>query len=386
MVSRVWIVAAAGLVALAGCSFESSDGGASAGLGDSSGGSSEGSDSDPTGNDTTTGSSASGTSQGTGTTDDTDPTGASDPTVDPTEDPTDTTDPTSTTGDTETSDTADPTTGDESSSTSGVEDPAVIEIAGTEFGDITYLTPEDTGYTITNVGGEPATSLDVAVSGPFSLQSNGCPEMLAPDEDCEVSIRHDANVLGPFSGTLDVTFDGGMANAALEVDVLGSTANLIEDPGFEFCPDGVWDNVGAGSWVCGADWATPHGGSTFLSANTGPSNQDFVLRQDLDVSEYANAIATGAMEFEFRGWARAFQSDDDDYRIRVRYRDGGGTVLETYNTGYQTSDNWVERVDARDAPATTEEIRIELFCRKSGGTYCDAYYDDFVLVGTYSGS
>jgi len=365
----------AGLVAVAGCSFESSDGGQnSAGLGEDSESDTDASASSPTTDDSTTGASGTGTSASdSNPTSTSDPTSASDPTMDPTTTP-ETTGPT--TGTPETSD-----TGSTSASTLGPS----IEFEGEDFGVLDFQNPATRDFQVTNTGDETATTFELSTSGAFEVESTDCPAMLDPEASCGVRLRHAADALGPFSGALEAVYDGGMADTALSADVRGSTANLVTDGGFETCPDGPWQNVGAGQWLCNASFVSPHSGSGYLAGDTGPDNQLYDYRLDVDVTPYANAIATGNMSFEFRAWGRSYDVDNEPYRMRVRYRDGGGQILTGFNTNLQTSTTWTEHTDTRNAPSDTEEIRIDLYCEKSQGTYCDAYYDDVVLVGTYDG-
>ena len=128
-----------------------------------------------------------------------------------------------------------------------------------------------------------------------------------------------------------------------------------------------------------------HGGGGYLSGDMGPDNQPFNYRLEIDLSPYANAIDTGNMSFEFRGWGRSYGSNNDPYRMRLRYRSSGGAQLSAFNTGDQDDTTWTEHVDIRLAPVETTQLRIDFYCKKPGGTYCDAYYDDIVVIGTYDG-
>ena len=346
----------AGLVAVAGCSFESSDGEPTEpGLGENSAGTTDASD--ETSEGTTA---ASGTASS-------DPTAASDPTA--TSDPTAEPEPT-------------PGTSETDSTTATTLGPSIV-IVGDDFGDLEYQTAATRDFLITNVGDDTATTFEVSTSGPFDLETTDCPATLGPGESCNVRLDHASDVLGPFTGALEAVHDAGMADAPLSADVRGRTGNLVTDGGFERCPEGPWQSFGEGEWICNDSFLVPHGGTGCLAADTGPNNEPFEYRLDIDLSPFANAIETGAMRFEFRGWARTLYVNDDDYRIRVRYL-GGET--SSFDTGLLTVDTWTEHMDDRIVPDATAEARIQLYCEKTGGFYCDAFFDDIVLVGIYNGS
>ena len=321
---------------------------------------------DPSGPDATT----------TDTTTGPDPT---DPTVDPS---TSTTDPSGS----ETTDSTDPTDPTDA-------EPAALELDGDDFGTLGYAAPETRDYTLSNVGGQAATALVLEASGPFDIDAEDCPDALDMGDSCTITVRHDAATLGPFAGELAVDYDSGAAaesvSVSLSTDVQGSTDNLLPEGTFEGC-DEVWDssetvlgwrNVGTGRWEC-TD-ATASGSNVSVAAyDNGANDTDHILRTNVDVSEYAEAIATGNMRFSFSGDARSAVFGDNEYAIRIRYRNGSGTVLEV-GTGYTSTGSWQTIEDETLAPTDTEVIRVELMCRKPFGEFCDAFFDNLELVGTY---
>ncbi len=393
------------LVALTagGCSFESGNNvGSNAGIGGSSGAAddSAGGD-DPS---TSGGGQSGGSSMGATTDEPTDPT---DPTVDPTgatadpTDPTDPTDPRETSGDETT--TGDPTGGEStgnttSDETTGTRDGAAqLELSDDAFGDVWLGAAETANFTLENTGDGAATALAPSVDAPFTISNDDCGASLGAGSSCTITLAFDPDELGPVEGTLTVDYDAGEANESVsrtfDADVLGSTGNLLPDPGFESCgnivaPNNDWLDTGPGDWLCyasgefGVDAAS---GSRFVAANEGPDNANFNLRRSIDVSAFANAIQTGAMEFSVSARGRSFEEGNDQYRMRVRYRNAGGNELDTDNTGYQTSDTWSDLELSRQADIATAEIWIELGCRKSGGDFCDAYFDDVEIIGAYPG-
>ena len=67
----------------------------------------------------------------------------------------------------------------------------------------------------------------------------------------------------------------------------------------------------------------------------------------------------------------------------VRYFDGGGSPLATWNTGLQTTADWTQYDDIRLAPTGTRSIQVELRCQKPSGDYCDGYFDAMELRAVY---
>ncbi len=368
----------AGLATVAACTFETSAGDGGGGLGDESGGmDTETSADTENGSDTTTGMSASGTSQGSSPT--------SDPTSDPTHDPSDTDDPTDDPSDTDDptddpSDTDDPTDG---SSTGDPPDGPNVQIAGEAFDTIALGGAGTREFTMTNDGDADANNVTVEVIGEFTLDSDNCPGTLGPGDSCAATVSRSGSVLGPFSGLLQVTYDEGMDDELLEVDVVGSTGNLLNDGGFESCSGDPWV-VFNGAWECGDVWddIDARSGDGYLAAVEG-NNQPFTYRLEIDITPYANAISTGEMSFEFTGWARSYVFNDDEYRFRLRYREGD-TDASQYASGWQTGGTWTEYTDSRMVPSGVDTARIELQCDKDGGDYCDAYFDDIELIGSYA--
>lgn len=106
--------------------------------------------------------------------------------------------------------------------------------------------------------------------------------------------------------------------------------------------------------------------------------------QDVDVSGYAADIDASAATFTFGGRIQTYnQSPSDNARIIVEYRNGVGTVLDSYDTGYSsTSGVWTTISDTRPAPVGTRTVRVRILSRKNNGLSNDAYYDDFSLTIT----
>lgn len=334
----------------------------------------------------TTGATGSGSSPST---DPSDPSDPSDPTTDPSDPTTDPTDPTTDPSD-PTTDPTDPTTGSDTDPTEGTA--AMVTVSGNDFGDVEYETIPTRDYTLTNEGGQTADNLSLVMDGPFLLDFDDCPDDLGPGDSCTATVSHNAATLGPFSGGLLVGYDSmdgpDDVTRELTADVTGETENLIDNPGFENCDIGAspagWLPIAGGGLYCGGSWATPHQGSRFLSGGGPDENQDvFESRLEVDLSPYIHAIGTGLMTFEFEGYAATTGENNDLYRLRVRFRTGGGVNREQINTGLLTGAIWTPRGDGRTVSTDVEEARIDLRCEKSGGFDCDAFFDTLSLVGRY---
>ena len=126
-------------------------------------------------------------------------------------------------------------------------------------------------------------------------------------------------------------------------------------------------------------YATAFAGTYYLFAGSDANSDSY---QDIDVSAYAAEIDAGTASFTFSGRIQTYlQSPQDQGRIIVEYRNTGGTVLSSYNTGNQTTSSvWTNFTNTQMAPAFTRTVRIRLLHTKNNGTSNDAFYDDFSLT------
>jgi hypothetical protein len=126
-------------------------------------------------------------------------------------------------------------------------------------------------------------------------------------------------------------------------------------------------------------YATAFAGTYYLFAGSDANSDSY---QDIDVSAYAAEIDAGTASFTFSGRIQTYlQSPQDQGRIIVEYRNAGGTVLSSYNTGNQTTSSvWTNFTNTQMAPALTRIVRVRLLHTKNNGTSNDAFYDDFSLT------
>jgi hypothetical protein len=263
-----------------------------------------------------------------------------------------------------------------------------------DFGNIDVGGQASHLFTVTNEGDAEATGLGGTVMPPFALPggfpgAGTCGASLASNTSCTVEVTFTPPSLGPHTGGLAVHYDAGPD--ALR-DVVGGGAgqsdNLLMNPGGESTgnPPPQWSELGTGNWMAGNPWPgepDPFVGAAHLAAYNGNNGQNFTLFQDVGVGDWSAAIDLGALRFAFEGHACSFASNDDDYRIRVIYRDAGGTALDTWTAGWVSTNTWQLYTDARLAPINTRAVRVELACDKSGGDYCDAFFDELELRAVY---
>ncbi|WP_435105319.1 cadherin domain-containing protein [Arhodomonas sp. AD133] len=166
-----------------------------------------------------------------------------------------------------------------------------------------------------------------------------------------------------------------------------AAANLVTNPGAENDVTG-WDQTPAQVNGDDNDWiayhespytdTVPEGFDVFAPTSASPiAGTVFNLQQDV-----SGGAVQGGVEFSFS--ARAKTISPDDARVLVEYRDGAGTVLETFDSGFfdATGTTYGTVSDTRVAPSGTQVIRIRLQAREQGGTssFTDAFFDDVSLT------
>jgi len=252
-------------------------------------------------------------------------------------------------------------------------------------------------FTVTNTGNDTAEGINgLPMAGAFTYEdfafpgtSGDCGNSLAAGANCIVSITFDPADLGVQLGVLAVSYDGAPdAIRPLLGGGEGQSANLLSNPGGEDAgvPPSGWTDVGNGTWVTTPNWegvVFPNSGLLFISANTGNHSPPFRLVQSVDVSTWASTIDMGVMRFSVEGYARAWGDDNDEYRIRLHYSDGAGADLGSWSSGWDTGSSWSLVNNTAPAPVNTRAIEVELGCRKSSGSFCDAYYDDLDLHAVF---
>ena len=140
---------------------------------------------------------------------------------------------------------------------------------------------------------------------------------------------------------------------------------------------GGWTRV-VGSWAQSTDGVSPQRGLG-LFAGEGSESE---LRQDIDVSAFASAIAVGTQQFEFKAFVRsAIEASPDSARVVLEYRDATNTsILAILDSGSITSTaDWHLTEDVRTVPQGTSWIRVRLLATRNSGSTTDAFFDSISL-------
>lgn len=263
------------------------------------------------------------------------------------------------------------------------------------FGNIPVGDLDVVALSVTNEGDSEATNITgQPLAAPFAFTGKGfpgaagdCGNTLAAADSCTVEVSFAPTELGIHFDSLAISYDEALtAIRSLVGGGQGLSTNLLLNPGAEDqgTPPPNWVDTGPGNWIAGSIpmEVNPMAGVSVFYADTGPNNQGYILLQDADVSMWTSTIDLGLMSFEFEGWARSL-NNEDEYRIRVHYRDATNITLDTFSTGWSTSNSWQFHSDQRMAPPGTRSIRVELGCLKGAGQWCNAYYDALDLRAQY---
>ncbi len=158
--------------------------------------------------------------------------------------------------------------------------------------------------------------------------------------------------------------------------------NLLINGGAEL---GGFPSVGWTPTVAGLQWPAGRLNSGAVDGHLAWLSPDAETQvemfQDVDVSGLAAEIDGGSQSFRFSGWmrTRADEANDDQGRFLVEYRDGVGTVLDTYDSGDVASLSWTQLTDQRVAPVGTRTIRVRLLATENTGLQKDVAFDALSL-------
>ena len=158
--------------------------------------------------------------------------------------------------------------------------------------------------------------------------------------------------------------------------------NLLVNPGAETEPIG--DELADWNVTQGIGWeeryhdsGSDDGTGYFSAVSEGTAE----LRQDIDVSAYADRINEGNQAFAFVGYVRTFDEDaDGSARIVVEYRNqDNDVVLDSFDSGtISSASEWKLVAAEMIAPPDTGWIRVRLIVPDESDDIA-AYFDDLTL-------
>ncbi|HTF90896.1 MAG TPA: hypothetical protein VK843_20930 [Planctomycetota bacterium] len=182
-----------------------------------------------------------------------------------------------------------------------------------------------------------------------------------------------------------------LATVALGVALLGTLApraqaqsNLLINGNAETGDLTGWtDPLGNGFGVSTTPLPVYSGTFSFTAGQFGPSGVwSHELRQDVDVSGMSAAIDAGTVTSSFTGVGRSneFSGNVDSGSLVIEFRNGSGSVLQSYASGvFSPFNTWIMIGDARAMPIGTRKVRFRLQGHRPVGASTDCYFDDLVF-------
>ncbi|MGB6002093.1 MAG: Calx-beta domain-containing protein, partial [Thermoanaerobaculia bacterium] len=199
-------------------------------------------------------------------------------------------------------------------------------------------------------------------------------EILESDEETFV-----VELSNPVSSTIEVS----SAVGTILDDEVCASPNLLRNPGAEEPTDGDgipgWTAVQGANWQARSSNPKPFSGEAYFFAGEAETAE---LEQIVDLSLFADAIASGEQAFVFEGYVRTRREPlPDTGRFLVDYlHQSTGAVLATFDSGQVTSLNkWHRIVDLRATPVETGWIRVRLLASRLTGDTADVYFDALSL-------
>ena len=197
----------------------------------------------------------------------------------------------------------------------------------------------------------------------------------------DVDSEGDEDLLLELSNPVDSSLDRESATVTIIDDDTGDGRcfgyNLLVNGDFEILqPNFVGWTKESGSWFQAGNRV--YNGSRAAYPLSGTATA--ALYQDVDVSRFAAEIDAGLQSFEMTGWVSSRDlGAEDSTRVFLEYRDAGGTVLETYDSGERFNVPWEQVSDVRTAPAGTRTIRLRFLSTRYHGSSIYNFYDYFFL-------
>ncbi|HKO42296.1 MAG TPA: PKD domain-containing protein [Pyrinomonadaceae bacterium] len=263
--------------------------------------------------------------------------------------------------------------------------PAPVELAGTASDDglpsntliFKWSKVSGPGAVVFTHADNAATGVQFDSPGSYVLRLTVDDGELKTSDELEVIVNPAPPNLAPVVGAgtdLTTTLNGNLVFNG------GSDLALVDNriPG--------WTEVGSTWHQSAVGVTTQRGVGLFASGD----HLQAELRQDVDVSSFASAIAAGTQQFEFKAYLRsAVEPSPDVARVIVEYRDATNTdILATLDSGPITSTaDWHLTEDIRTPPQGTGWIRVRLLATRNTGSSTDVSFDSISLrpIGNTAG-
>ena len=161
--------------------------------------------------------------------------------------------------------------------------------------------------------------------------------------------------------------------------------NLLQNPGAEedltawTVELGVMEALTSG--VC--DGVAPHSGEQYFSVGgLCEHSSEAIATQVVDLSPYADSIATGSFAVQFGGYLSNF-SGSDRPEMKLIFQDENGMMIGESGTLTTLNNNWTLLGEEMVIPSQAVQVVVQLKGTRNAGTDNDSYFDDlFLRVGT----
>lgn len=262
-------------------------------------------------------------------------------------------------------------------------DGAILELSDAPVFEFAVTGPGQTTthlFEIQNVGTTPATdivpeTMDPAFAflGGFPGMGGTCGSELQPGADCLIEVAYSPVKWGPDLGDMVINY----GNAAADTQVIttlsgkcgGTTGNLLTNPSFDVSLDG-WSTT-QGSW----SRTSSDSQGSYVAVAGGYGTH--VLRQNLNLDPWADAIATGNVTIVISGehWSETPSNDPHGFAVATFTDAGAETVVYQEMMG---SWGWASHSGTTPMPSSAANLAYALVCQ-TNGTSCDGAFNDVSL-------
>ena len=160
--------------------------------------------------------------------------------------------------------------------------------------------------------------------------------------------------------------------AFFSLHTIAATDNLLKNPGAAD-KDGWIFQGGFKTIKSGLTQGDSHTGGAHFYGGTGSPTVSSAY-QDIDVSEYADAIDAGLVSSIFSGWIRT-RGDGDAGQLVINFIGSDSHATEPYLLG-----TWKEHIIKRTVPKGVRTIRVEMVATRKSGFGTSVYFDDLSFV------